>query len=286
MAVDAETVRDAMDDLGGVLGVSDEDFASQFGYGVSTQFDNPGFAPVFGERNVQALEDLPAADQVAYTRALLGEDAEATFVFTLEVEDFSRTGGCTRTAIERFFSSAELSPSYVNPIDVRVQQDARLLAAQEQWSGCMREAGFDYESSEDTDTDVQNRLEALTEGADPETLTGRARDALVELQGYERALAVADNRVLRGVRRGSRRGSGERGHGCAAQVGPRSGGWSGRWDSNPRPSAWKADALPLSYSRSVLRPARASHQIAVDARALAKPRLGKPADPGQRARPR
>ena len=192
VAVDAETVRDAMDGLGGVPGVSDEDFATQFGYGVSTQFDNPGFAPVFGERNVQALEDLPAADQVAYTRALLGEDAEATFVFTLEVEDFSRTGGCTRTAIERFFSSAELSPSYVNPIDVRVQQDARLLAAQEQWSGCMREAGFDYESSEDTDIDVQNRLEALTEGADPETLTGSARDALVELQGYERALAVAD----------------------------------------------------------------------------------------------
>ena len=26
--------------------------------------------------------------------------------------------------------------------------------------------------------------------------------------------------------------------------------WSGKRDSNPRPSAWKADALPLSYSRS------------------------------------
>ena len=25
--------------------------------------------------------------------------------------------------------------------------------------------------------------------------------------------------------------------------------WSGRWDSNPRPSAWQADALPLSYAR-------------------------------------
>ena len=24
---------------------------------------------------------------------------------------------------------------------------------------------------------------------------------------------------------------------------------SGRWDSNPRPSAWQADALPLSYAR-------------------------------------
>ena len=27
---------------------------------------------------------------------------------------------------------------------------------------------------------------------------------------------------------------------------------SGKWDSNPRPSAWEADALPLSYSRSNL----------------------------------
>ena len=26
--------------------------------------------------------------------------------------------------------------------------------------------------------------------------------------------------------------------------------WSGKRDSNPRPSAWKADALPLSYSRA------------------------------------
>ena len=25
--------------------------------------------------------------------------------------------------------------------------------------------------------------------------------------------------------------------------------WSGRRDSNPRPSAWEADALPLSYTR-------------------------------------
>lgn len=26
-------------------------------------------------------------------------------------------------------------------------------------------------------------------------------------------------------------------------------GESGKWDSNPRPSAWKAETLPLSYSR-------------------------------------
>jgi hypothetical protein len=36
-----------------------------------------------------------------------------------------------------------------------------------------------------------------------------------------------------------------------AMPGPPPGGnsWSGRRDSNPQPSAWQADALPLSYSR-------------------------------------
>ena len=28
--------------------------------------------------------------------------------------------------------------------------------------------------------------------------------------------------------------------------------WSGRWGSNPRPSAWQAEALPLSYIRVIL----------------------------------
>ena len=47
------------------------------------------------------------------------------------------------------------------------------------------------------------------------------------------------------------------------------GNLSGRWDSNPRPSAWEADALPLSYARVVghkimrrpLRVHRGSHAV-------------------------
>ena len=34
---------------------------------------------------------------------------------------------------------------------------------------------------------------------------------------------------------------------CRARL--RGNRWSGRRDSNPQPSAWQADALPLSYSR-------------------------------------
>ena len=32
------------------------------------------------------------------------------------------------------------------------------------------------------------------------------------------------------------------------------GVWSGRWDSNPRPSPWQGDALPLSHFRSLRTP--------------------------------
>jgi hypothetical protein len=30
--------------------------------------------------------------------------------------------------------------------------------------------------------------------------------------------------------------------------------WSGRWESNPRHSAWEADVLPLNYARARRRP--------------------------------
>jgi hypothetical protein len=41
------------------------------------------------------------------------------------------------------------------------------------------------------------------------------------------------------------RADGDRALPCA-----RKGGWSGRWESNPRHSAWEADVLPLNYARS------------------------------------
>src|SRR6202012_5446316 len=33
-------------------------------------------------------------------------------------------------------------------------------------------------------------------------------------------------------------------------------GWSGRWESNPRHSAWEADVLPLNYARAARRIAK------------------------------
>ena len=52
--------------------------------------------------------------------------------------------------------------------------------------------------------------------------------------------------------------------------------WSGRWDSNPRHSAWEADALPLSYARVAL-------FIGERSPPFKKPSAGNPA--GDRKRP-
>ena len=41
--------------------------------------------------------------------------------------------------------------------------------------------------------------------------------------------------------------------------------WSGKRDSNPRPSAWEADTLPLSYSRSIERYMYRKQPLAVNA---------------------
>jgi hypothetical protein len=49
---------------------------------------------------------------------------------------------------------------------------------------------------------------------------------------------------------------------CQPEARHASGGWSGRRGSNPRPTAWKAVTLPLSYSR----PRRAQARLPSSAR--------------------
>jgi hypothetical protein len=193
--VDYATVRQAMTSDKSAPGLSSEEYAATYGYGISTQPPGGADSPAIiglGKENVQTINSLSKADQDAYFHTLFGENPEATFAVTLEAEDFSETGGCTRTAIEQVFSSEELSASYYNPGDARIEQDPRVIAAIASWSDCMRQAGFDYNTPEETEEDLQDRLDAILKGADPETLSAPAQDALKELQGEERAIAVAD----------------------------------------------------------------------------------------------
>ena len=190
--VDFVTVRLAMLADKSAPGLTEDEFREQFGYGISTQFDKPAVDLGLGEQNTRILNSLGSADQVAYLRTLYGENQHATFAVSLEAEDFSETGGCTRTAIGEVFTDEELSATYVNPGDVLIAQDPRVVAALSAWSECLAEEGFDYSNPDEIEDDIAERFDAIAQGEDPEALAGSDLDALVELQGEERAVAVID----------------------------------------------------------------------------------------------
>ncbi|MDX1521713.1 MAG: hypothetical protein R3264_08805 [Anaerolineae bacterium] len=201
--VDYLTVRKAMVSDKSAPGMGDEEYAATFGYGISTQLRPAGTPPQhagpdsviqlgLGEQNIQIFDSLSEADQIAYNHTLFGENTDATFALKLEQEDFSETGGCTRTAIEQVFEPEQLSASYYNPGDALIEQDPRMIEALAQWSACMREAGFNYNTPEETEPDFKERLDVILDGADPSNLSSEAQAALTELQGEERAVAVAD----------------------------------------------------------------------------------------------
>ncbi len=190
VALDFASVKQAMDSDQTATGVSDEDYVKQFGLGVTTQFDKPLVVFGAGPTNNTYLDGLPESDQVAFRRALWGETPDWNHARALEEEDFSETGGCTRSAAQQTYTAAELGGTYVNPGDILVDQDPRMIAAIKEWSDCMRAEGYEYDLPDQVNDDLLDRLEAITEGQDPATLTGPSLDALKELQGEE--LAIAD----------------------------------------------------------------------------------------------
>jgi hypothetical protein len=196
--VDYATARAAMDSNSKPSGLNADEFRAQFGYGITTLFAGADSQAVMGagEQNIRIRNSLSPADRVAYNRALYGENPTATFVVALDDENFSQTGGCTRAAVGQVFSPEELGPGFVNYQNAegaRVEQDPRVIAAYKDWATCMRDAGYSYNNSDEIKTDLANRLEAITGGADPATLAADAQAALTELQGEELAIAAADH---------------------------------------------------------------------------------------------
>ena len=190
-ALDAASVQDAMSSDKTATGVRSEDFVKQFGLGITTQLDKPIVVFGAGPQNTASLNALAAPDQVAYRRALWGDAPDWNHARAVEEEDFSSTAGCTRTSAEKAYTSTELNGSYVNPNDQKIEQDPRMVAAVAKWADCMKSAGFAYDEPGQVDEDLRTRLDAITAGEDPRTLTGPAAAALKELQGEELTIAAA-----------------------------------------------------------------------------------------------
>jgi hypothetical protein len=201
VAADYNTVHTGMKADKAMPGLSEEDFIDKYGFGVATMYTGlppqltTGYSPArvgLGERNVQIFKGLSAADQVAYNRALLGENLDATFAVAVEIENFSRCGGCTRKAIEQVFKPDQLKPTYYNPQNAFINNDPRMKAALRRFTAEMKKAGFDYTHPDDVEPDIRARLAALTSGGTilVEKMSSEQRNELKKLQDYERRVAA------------------------------------------------------------------------------------------------
>src|SRR5919199_227199 len=122
--VDVQTLEAAQQRVRADPGYTRRTYKEKWGLAVTTRFDHPvrdiGLGP-----NLQIWKRLPKADQEAYSRTLWGDDPSADFVWTLDEEDFSSTGGGTREGPEQGFSPQQKKETYVNPKDVLVDSDPR-----------------------------------------------------------------------------------------------------------------------------------------------------------------
>jgi hypothetical protein len=191
--VDVQTVELAQQHVRADPNVSRRDYHERWGYGETTRFDDPVRTVGLGPHNRRIFDSLSPADQVAYNRTLFGENPDMTFVWTLDEEDFSQTGGCTREGVAAAFTKAQLLGTYVNPKDVMVESDPRIVEAVADWTQCMREAGYDgYEDQDEIMEELGDRLDELLDGDDPAQLAGERRRALKRLQAEEVAASMAD----------------------------------------------------------------------------------------------
>ena len=191
--VDVKTVELAQQYVRADPDVSRHDYHARWGYGETTRFDDPVRSVGLGPQNRRIFNSLSAAAQDAYNRTLYGENPEMTFVWTFDEEDFSQTGGCTRKGIAAAFTKNQLLGTYVNPKDVLVESDPRIVEAVARWTECMRQAGYDgYEDQDEIMEELGDRLDELLNGADPTQLTGDRLRALKRLQQEEIDASMAD----------------------------------------------------------------------------------------------
>ena len=191
--VDVKTVELAQQYVRADPKVSRRDYHARWGYGETTRFDDPVRTVGLGPNNRRIFDNLSPADQVAYNHTLYGENPDMTFVWTLDEEDFSETGGCTRKGIAATFTKAQLLGTYVNPKDVLVESDPRIVKAVAAWTECMRQAGYDgYTDQDEIMDELGERLDALLDGDDPTTLTGEKLRALKRLQAEEVDASMSD----------------------------------------------------------------------------------------------
>ena len=178
--------------LTGQSGFNEDEFEKAYGYGITTLYAQRLNIPA--DLNTAIRNRLSATEQTAYTRALSGEFADATFAVAADTGDYGRLGGCTRQATETVFGGAEVLQSLVaklDELDQRIASDARMQKAIARWSECMRGTGYELPEPEQVDEVLKKRLDAIV-GPSSDRRTDYDKAALAALQRDEVAMVAAD----------------------------------------------------------------------------------------------
>ena len=178
--------------LTGQTGFNENEFEKSYGYGITTLYEQRLNIPA--DPNTAIKNRLSPADQTAYSKALSGEFADATFAVAADTGDYGRLGGCTRQATEAAFGGADVLQSLVgklDELDQRIVADRRMQSAIAKWSDCMRSSGYDLPEPEQVDVALQKRLDAIV-GPANDRRPDYDKAALTTLQRDEVAMVAAD----------------------------------------------------------------------------------------------
>ena len=180
--------------------MSKEDFEKQYGYGITTLYEQRHKLAVAGP-NKGIRDSLSEADRKAYDQALYGDDPTATFVDAIDTGDYSRLGGCIKTATDKVFGGADVLESLsakLDELDEKMRADSRMVQAVKDWSNCMRDKGFNgLAEQEDVDAVLKKKLEEIVGSPGDGSSTDGAEASydkalLAALQTEEVAMVKAD----------------------------------------------------------------------------------------------
>lgn len=208
----------------GPFSLPPDEFAEQYGYGISTidledlMVDEP--PSVADDPNDEYLQSLSPSAQMAYDDALYGEFVEG------EQQD---DRGCHGDASDEVYgpppgpdsavTTYDALETEINALDERVRTDERVVAARDEWSNCLADAGFPgMKKLNEPRREVQTRAADLFGQTSADQMAvqegdvligeggnviggGDARDdvdpqALEELEDFERDIATADYECL------------------------------------------------------------------------------------------
>lgn len=187
--------------LVGSATLSEEDFEKQFGYGITTLYEQRRREATSGP-NAEYRASLPAPQRTAYDQALYGQNIGSSFAVAVDTGSFGELGGCTKQATEQAFGGAQTLTTLqakLDDLDARIDADARMVAAYKEWASCMREAGFgDLQKPDEVDAVLERELEDIV-GPNTEVGVGAPgsspdydRQRLAALQRKEVAMVKAD----------------------------------------------------------------------------------------------